>query len=599
MKRLLLFLCVFLSPVFAQRTYIPSSDYLRTPAMVINYVDSCAKFWTNVYDPAFGGYWTNVDSMGHVITAWGTNKNMMNQTRDAYGFTRAFQLTGNATYLVYARRALDFMYKSAWDKTNGGWMDNISKSGTPNTPTENKSAYNQHYAMLGITAYYEATRDTADFRRLNESYAWNDAKLWDARPDKFGYYDYALANGASPTDKSFNATVDAITTHLLHLYLLTGDTLYYRRMAQVADNMLNRLTASVDQQTIGFCEKYDSDWNPRSSTQDDRMTIMGHVLKTAWCFARLYQFDPKPEYLAAAEKLVAVVWNKGYDHQNGGPYKDYDRTTGSMLMWGKTDTAKAWWQMEQAVTSGLFLYEITGKNMYLQMADETLLFFMKYFVDHTYGEVYENRTKYGKQIWDTDKGSSGKAAYHSIELGYYVYLYGNLLLNKKPATLYYSIAPSAQERQLRMNPISSPAKSLCIASVRRNDTLYTNFDPQARTLTVPAGTGGIFAVTYVPAGTCGIIAQKKAAPVSVLTARNYPNPFNGETQIHFTLPESGPVSLTVYDILGREVSSLIHEEMNPGEYTVRWNATAQASGIYFSILRTATHAITNRMVITR
>jgi len=79
-----------------------------------------------------------------------------------------------------------------------------------------------------------------------------------------------------------------------------------------------------------------------------------------------------------------------------------------MLMWGKTDTAKAWWQMEQAVTSGLFLYEITGKNMYLQMADETLLFFMKYFVDHTYGEVYENRTKYGLQIWDTDKAAAAK-----------------------------------------------------------------------------------------------------------------------------------------------------------------------------------------------
>jgi len=83
MKRLLLLFCVLVSPVLAQRTYVPASDYLRTPSLAINYVDSCARFWTNVYDPALGGYWTNVDSMGHVITAWGTNKNMMSQTRDA------------------------------------------------------------------------------------------------------------------------------------------------------------------------------------------------------------------------------------------------------------------------------------------------------------------------------------------------------------------------------------------------------------------------------------------------------------------------------------------------------------------------------------
>ncbi|MCX6136664.1 MAG: AGE family epimerase/isomerase, partial [Ignavibacteriales bacterium] len=401
-------------------------------------------------------------------------------------------------------------------------------------------------------AFYEATRDTAIFRRLMESYAWNEAKLWDSRPDKFGYYDYALSNGTSPTGKTFNSTVDAITTHLLLLYMLTGDSVYYKRMFLVADNMLNRLTASVDLQSIGFCEKYDTDWNPVAATQDDRMTIMGHVLKTAWCFARIYQFDPRPQFLAAAEKLVAVVWNNGYDHQNGGPYKDYDRVTGQMLMWGKTDTAKAWWQMEQAVTAGLMLYRITGKDLYLQMADETLLFFMKYFVDHKYGEVYENRTKYGKQIWDTNKGSGGKAGYHSTELGYYVYLYGSLLLNRTPATLYYSFAPQTADRTLRMNPISAPAGAYKIAAVRRNDTLYTNVDYTNRTLTLPAGIGGIFTVRYESSGPTRVLSTQMRLPAPALLVSNYPNPFNGETQIHYTISQDGPVLLIVYDVLGRE-----------------------------------------------
>jgi hypothetical protein len=57
-------------------------------------------------------------------------------------------------------------------------------------------------------------------------------------------------------------------------------------------------------------------------------------------------------YLAAAEKLAQHVLAKGYDHQYGGPYKDYNRTTGQMLMWGIADTAKAWWQMSRRSSTG-------------------------------------------------------------------------------------------------------------------------------------------------------------------------------------------------------------------------------------------------------
>jgi cellobiose epimerase len=597
MKKLLLCLLWLPSISSAQYIYVARSPYLINPDKIIGYVDSCAKFWTNVYDPVLGGFWTDVDVAGRMIS--GSGKNMMNQTRDAYGFTRAFQLTGDTAYLTYARRALDFMYKSAWDKTYGGWTDNVNKNGVPTDPNASKSAYNQHYAMLGITAYYEATRDTSDFRRLMESYAWNDLRLWDSRPQYFGYYDYVAANGTAPAGKTFNATVDAITTHLLHLYLLTGDTLYSQRMQQVADNMLNRLTASVDQQAIGFCEKYDADWNPKSGTSDETMTIMGHVLKTAWCFARLYSIAPNPAYLAAAEKLVKSVLDKGYDHQNGGPYKDYNRITGDMLMWGKADTAKAWWQMEQAVTAGLLLYRITGKDMYLEMADETLEFFMKYFVDHTYGDVYQNRTKYGAQIWDLNKGNSGKGGYHSIELGYYVYLYGNLLVNHRPVTLYYRFVPDARDRDILLNPISFLGPQIWIGAVTRNNTLWTDFNLSKRLLHIPAGTGGVFAVTFRTIPSEAVEAGSVAVPRSAILLSNYPNPFNGQTNFQFSVLVDGMMSLKIYDVLGREVSTVVDGFSIAGTFTRRWDSGSLPSGIYFSVLKCGSQSLTTRLVLMR
>ncbi len=491
MKTILLLLLIPLCFSFAQ--YVPQSAYLQTPENLFGYVDSCAKFWKKAYDASYGGFYTNIDQFGNLKSSWGTNKNMLNQSRDAYGFTKAFQLTGDTSYLRYAKYALSFMTRTAWDTVYHGWYNSINRYGSPTNSNNAKTAYYQHYALLGLVAYYEAVRDTSTWRWITKGYDYNNTRLWDSSSASFGYYDNVQRNGTSPSGKSFNATVDAVTTHLLHLYLMTGDSKYKTRLLQVADNMVNRLAASASSQAIGFVEKYNSAWQPDNN---ETMTIMGHVLKTAWCLARIFEIEQDSLYLTTAEQLADMVLLQGYDHDFGGPYKDYNRITGAMLMWGQTDTAKAWWQMEQAITSGLVLYHITGKDKYLQMADETIRFFMQYFVDHTYGEVFSDRTRYGNQIWGLEKGNDGKAAYHSIETGYYSYVYGKLFFKHEPITLYYNIEPANNERTFTMKPIELPDGGLSITNVTLNGNWYANYDEANLTVTFPPGTSGIVEITY-------------------------------------------------------------------------------------------------------
>jgi hypothetical protein len=64
-------------------------------------------------------------------------------------------------------------------------------------------------------------------------------------------------------------------------------------------------------------------------------------------------------------------------------------------------------------------------------------------------------------------------------------------------------------------------------------------------------------------------------------SHNFPNPFNATTQIQYTVPYATHVSLKVYDILGREIAVLIDEIKDPGDYTVMWNGSDAASGVYF------------------
>jgi hypothetical protein len=70
-------------------------------------------------------------------------------------------------------------------------------------------------------------------------------------------------------------------------------------------------------------------------------------------------------------------------------------------------------------------------------------------------------------------------------------------------------------------------------------------------------------------------------PSGIALLQNFPNPFNPSTMINYQLPMVNWVTLKVYDILGREVATLVNEVKHPGTYTVQWNANSVASGVYF------------------
>jgi hypothetical protein len=84
-------------------------------------------------------------------------------------------------------------------------------------------------------------------------------------------------------------------------------------------------------------------------------------------------------------------------------------------------------------------------------------------------------------------------------------------------------------------------------------------------------------------------------PTVTSLVQNYPNPFNAETNISFSLAEAGNVSLKVYDITGRLVTTLVEGQMDAGEHVVSWDASSVSSGVYFYKLATADYSATKSM----
>lgn len=93
------------------------------------------------------------------------------------------------------------------------------------------------------------------------------------------------------------------------------------------------------------------------------------------------------------------------------------------------------------------------------------------------------------------------------------------------------------------------------------------------------------------------ISGDNGVPVQFHLSQNFPNPFNPQTVINYSLEGRAPVRLIVYDLLGREVQTLINDELNAGKYDVIWNGAEQSAGVYFYRLSIDGRSETRKMVL--
>jgi sugar lactone lactonase YvrE len=127
-----------------------------------------------------------------------------------------------------------------------------------------------------------------------------------------------------------------------------------------------------------------------------------------------------------------------------------------------------------------------------------------------------------------------------------------------------------------------------IAFSPTGDTVYVaHFDVP----TVPAVARFVRVLTSVER------LDEPTVPSGYVLEQNFPNPFNPETEIHFKIAETGATTLRVYDVLGREVISLVDEVLSPGSYKARFNAAHLTSGTYVYVLTSGEVRISKKMML--
>jgi len=96
-----------------------------------------------------------------------------------------------------------------------------------------------------------------------------------------------------------------------------------------------------------------------------------------------------------------------------------------------------------------------------------------------------------------------------------------------------------------------------------------------------------------------VIEVEAGMPRTFELGQNYPNPFNPTTLISYQLPVASEVSLKVYDVLGREVMTLVNGKQDAGSYNLNFNASNLSSGVYFYRLQAGSFVQTKKMMLVK
>jgi len=113
---------------------------------------------------------------------------------------------------------------------------------------------------------------------------------------------------------------------------------------------------------------------------------------------------------------------------------------------------------------------------------------------------------------------------------------------------------------------------------------------------IPMGTAGFDTLTFCPLIT-SITGNEGLIPEVYKLEQNYPNPFNPTTKIIFSIPKASYVEMKIYDITGKEVSTLVSDPYQAGTYSVEFNASKLASGVYFYKIVAGSFSMTKKMIL--
>ena len=433
-------------------------------------------FWQNhARDTINGAYFLNLSREGNPLPPWDKYPAMI--SRQIFGFTSAYLLSGDEKYLKTAGEGVDYLLKHGWDTQYGGWFDLLDQSGNPKETT--KSVPNQLYTNVGLSLYYFATKDENVLSRIRESVRIQQIYARDTING--GYFQILNRNlTVSDSSKSKHSHYGYTSSLLINLMMITRD----KKIADFADELmmisLSHMTDSTYGWFKGFPKPFDKKWNLKLAEVNNKEIISaGAQLTASLSLLRMYELTGKEIYREKGVNLSNQLLLSAWDSTRGCWFDNIERRAPHKVV----DTSSVtWWLQSYGILTQLHLYKITGEKRYLDSYLKMAAFWDNYFVDKEYGGAYMFVSPEGIPF-KANKSLAWKASYHEMENALLNYFYLNLYVNHKPSTLYFHIKNSQHQSKHYVSLAEDP--SVQIVGVKINGKPWKSYDKAERSITLP------------------------------------------------------------------------------------------------------------------
>jgi hypothetical protein len=324
------------------------------------------------------------------------------------------------------------------------------------------------------------------------------------------------------------------------------------------------------------------------------------------------------------------VWNGTQDTvyslgRVGGFYQPRifsDGNNGAIYCWrdDRNTTGVSTGFLQRKTSAGAFLFPVNGSAVstlagnnhfdpvaaYMPATGETVAFFAETNGGQTqvgfYGQKFSSN---GTQMW----GSSGIAylPLGSNQAGVY-----SVLVRDTNAICYYNETQTLGNNLIKAFRVGKSggyiwsgniltASSILSPKIRLNAVINASGMSIISWQDRRSDNGGVYAQNINFDGTfgpfLGVININNGTPKNYELMQNYPNPFNPETRIRYSITSAVNVKITVYDVLGNAVKSLLNEKQNAGTYEAVFDASQFSSGVYFYKIEAGTFTDTKRMIL--
>jgi mannose/cellobiose epimerase-like protein (N-acyl-D-glucosamine 2-epimerase family) len=402
------------------------------------------------------------------------------------GFASAYLLSGDERFLAAAEAGTGHLRERFREPGTPFWRGRPGDRGP-------LALQDQFDALAGPVQLYRATGDRRVLADVEATVAGLDQVFAD--PVRGGWFSHAGAGG--PRDpglgpdrarKTIGSVGGHVPAYLADLAAATGDERWTRRLADVASTLVRHFG---DYENSPFLqERFHEDWTREQDGGPGGRAVAGHDLRTAWSLARIAQSAPHAEYLDFARRIADVLPAAATDLQRGGWYDVLERAkppNDREFPVLRPDRKSAWSQ-QQAVLAYLVLAGTLRDERYRRRAREAAAFHNAWLLDHAGGGLHPGVRADGRPD-DADPGIEPLVpASDGFGLCFPAAVATALLLAREPLRLWFRpVAADLPGRVLRVAPDLLPPRAARIARVWIEGRATEEFDAEALTVRLPAG----------------------------------------------------------------------------------------------------------------